>query len=122
MPKILIIDDNDDLRDTLVVMLEDQGYDVISASDGETGAHAFDQARPDLVLTDIIMPNSDGVEAIRRIRAIDPTARIVAMSGGSISGNEYQLRMAKEAGAIEVLAKPFEVDDLVTVVERCLKI
>ena len=121
MPKILIIDDNDDLRDTLVVMLEDQGYSVISAGDGKTGVHAFDQARPDLVLTDIIMPNSDGVEAIRRIRAIDPKARIVAMSGGSISGNEYQLRMAKEAGAIEVLAKPFEVDDLVAVVERCLK-
>jgi two-component system, chemotaxis family, chemotaxis protein CheY len=122
MPKILIIDDNDDLRDTLVVMLEDQGYSVISASDGKTGADAFAEARPDLVLTDIIMPDSDGVEAIRRIRTIDPKARVVAMSGGSISGNDYQLRMAKEAGAIEVLAKPFEVDDLVTVVERCLKI
>jgi two-component system, chemotaxis family, chemotaxis protein CheY len=121
MPKILIIDDNDDLRDTLVVMLEDQGYSVISASDGESGVHAFEQARPDLVLTDIIMPNSDGVEAIRRIRAIDSTARIVAMSGGSISGNEYQLRMAREAGAIEVLAKPFEVDELVSVIERRLK-
>jgi DNA-binding NtrC family response regulator len=48
-------------------------------------------------------------------------ARIVAMSGGSISGNEYQLRMAREAGALEVLAKPFEVDDLVSVIERCLK-
>lgn len=121
MPKILIIDDNDDLRDTLVVLLEDQGYSVISASDGESGVRAFSEARPDFVLTDVIMPNSDGVEAIRRIRAIDPTARIVAMSGGSMAGNDYQLRMAKEAGAMEVLAKPFEVDDLVAVVERCLK-
>lgn len=120
MPKILIIDDNDDLRDTLVVLLEDQGYDVIWASDGASGVGAFHDARPDLVLTDVIMPNSDGVEAIRRIRGIDPAARIVAMSGGSIAGNDYQLRMAKEAGAMEVLAKPFEVDDLVAVVERCL--
>jgi CheY-like chemotaxis protein len=121
MPKILIIDDNDDLRDTLVVLLEDQGYSVISASDGDSGVHAFDLARPDLVLTDLIMPNSDGVEAIRRIRGIEPTARVIAMSGGSMSGNDYQLRMAKQAGAIEVLAKPFEVDDLVAIVERCLK-
>lgn len=121
MPKILIIDDNDDLRDTLVVLLEDQDYSVISANDGDSGVRAFDQVRPDLVLTDVIMPNSDGVEAIRRIRAIDPEARIVAMSGGSMTGNDYQLRMAEEAGAMEVLAKPFEVDELVTVVERCLR-
>jgi two-component system chemotaxis response regulator CheY len=121
MPKILIIDDNDDLRDTLVVLLEDQGYSVVSATDGDTGVRVFDEARPELVLTDVIMPNSDGVEAIRRMRAIDPKARIVAMSGGSMAGNDYQLRMAQEAGAIEVLGKPFEVDELVTVVERCLK-
>jgi CheY-like chemotaxis protein len=121
MPKILIIDDNDDLRDTLVVLLEDQGYSVISASDGDSGVRVFDESRADLVLTDVIMPNSDGVEAIRRMRAIDPAARIVAMSGGSLAGNDYPLRMAKEAGAMDVLAKPFEVDDLVAVVARCLK-
>lgn len=121
MPKVLIIDDNEDLRDTLVLLLQDQGYDVISASDGESGVRVFGEARPDLVLTDVIMPNSDGVEAIRRMRAIDPAARIVAMSGGSISGNDYQLRVAKEAGAMDALAKPFEVDDLLAVVDRCLK-
>src|ERR671919_296326 len=112
MPKVLIIDDNEDLRETLIVLLEDQGYAVISATDGESGVRAFDEARPDLVLTDVIMPNSDGVDAIRRMRAIDPAARIIAMSGGSLSGNDYQLRMAKEAGAMDALAKPFEVDDL----------
>jgi two-component system, chemotaxis family, chemotaxis protein CheY len=121
MPTILIIDDDDDLRDTLVVLLEDQGYSVIAASDGESGVRAFGEARPDLVLSDVIMPNSNGVDAIRRMREIDPTVRIVAMSGGSISGDDHQLRMAKEAGAMEVLPKPFEVDDLVAVVERCLK-
>jgi len=121
MPKVLIIEDNEDLRDTLIVLLEDQGYNVISANDGESGARVFDEARPDLVLTDVIMPNSDGVEAIRRMRAIDPAARIIAMSGGSLSGNDYQLRMAKEAGAMDALAKPFEVEDLLGVVERCLK-
>lgn len=121
MPNILIIDDNDDLRETLVVLLEDQGYSVASASDGDSGVDAFDRTRPDLVLTDVIMPKSDGVEAIRRIRAIEPSARIIAMSGGSMAGNDYQLRMAKQAGAMEVLTKPFEVDDLVAIVERCLK-
>ena len=121
MPSILIIDDNDELRDTLIVLLEDEGYTVIAAANGESGVGAFEQSRPDLVLTDVIMPESDGIEAIRRIRAIDPNARVVAMSGGSLVGNDYQLRAAKAAGAIAALAKPFEVDELVQVVERCLR-
>ena len=120
MPTVLIIDDNDDLRETLVVLLEDEGYTVIAASDGESGIRAFDEARPDLVLTDVIMPDSDGIETIRQIRAADGEARIVAMSGGSLIGNDYYLRMAKTLGAMEVLPKPFEIDELVRVIERCL--
>lgn len=121
MPKILIIDDNDDLRDTLTLMLEDEGYGAIAAKDGRGGVLAFQQARPDLVLTDVIMPGCDGIEVIRQILAIDPKARIIAMSGKSMIGNEYHLRMAKHLGATRVLSKPFEVEDLVRTVACCLR-
>ncbi len=120
MPTVLIIEDNDELRETLVLVLEDQGYDTLTARDGQTGILAFRHARPDLVLTDVIMPGSDGIEAIREIRAIEPDARIVAMSGGAMIGHDYHLRMAKQLGASGVLAKPFEIDDLVRVIAGCL--
>jgi CheY-like chemotaxis protein len=121
MATILIIDDNDDLRDTLVVLLEDEGYTTFVAHDGQSGVRMFDKTRPDLVLTDIIMPDADGIETIRQIRRLDPTARIVAMSGRSLIGNDYYLRMAKTLGAAEILPKPFEPDRLMRAVERCLQ-
>lgn len=120
MANILIIDDNEDLRDTLVMLLEDEGHSTIVASDGLAGAHVFASARPDLVITDVLMPESDGIETIRTIRALDPAARIIAMSGGAMIGNGYYLRMAKTLGAMEVIAKPFEIEDLVRAVDNCL--
>lgn len=120
MANILVIDDNEDLRDTLVLLLEDEGHSTIVAGDGVAGTRAFASARPDLVITDVLMPESDGIETIRAIRALDPAARIIAMSGGAILGNAYYLRMAKTLGAMEVLAKPFEIEDLVRVVDSCL--
>ena len=69
------------------------------------------------VAGEITVSHSSGTNSIRSLQSQET----LSLSGGSLSGNEYQLRMAKEAGAIEVLAKPFEVDDLVAVVERCLK-
>lgn len=121
MTRILIIDDNEDLRETLLMLLEDEGYAVVAAHDGASGVRVFAESRPDLVITDVIMPDTDGIETIRRIRAIDPTARIVAMSGGAWLGNDYYLRMAKSLGAMALLPKPFEVQDLVRVVESCLR-
>ncbi len=120
MANILIIDDNDDLRETLVMLLEDEGYKTNVAPDGTSGLRAFAEARPDIVITDVLMPDADGIETIRKIRALDPKARIIAMSGGALIGNAYYLRMAKTLGAMEVLAKPFEIDDLVRMIETCL--
>ena len=120
MAKVLIIDDNDELRDTLTLLLEDEGYEVTSAIGGKSGLIAFEQFRPDVVLTDVIMPEGDGIEAIRLIRAADPSARIIAMSGGSLVGTD-RLRIAKALGAMEVLRKPFEVEELVQTVSYCLQ-
>ncbi|HLY46946.1 MAG TPA: response regulator [Stellaceae bacterium] len=120
MASILIIDDNEELRDTLVMLLEDEGYATLVAGDGASGVRIFAAARPDLVITDVLMPGADGIETIREIRSLDPDARIIAMSGGAVIGNAYYLRMAKILGAMEVLAKPFEVEELVRAVVSCL--
>jgi|KBSMisStaDraftv2_1062788.scaffolds.fasta_scaffold1540128_1 two-component system chemotaxis response regulator CheY len=120
MATILIIDDNDELCSMLVELLEGEGYETAVARNGEIGVRAFTQLRPDLVITDMVMPDSDGVEAIRRIRSIDPAARIVAISGGSMIGYDYYLRVAKSLGAYEVVAKPFDLDEFVGIVQRCL--
>ena len=120
MPNILIIDDNEDLRDTLVVLLQDEGYSTTVAPDGADGVRAFTEARPDLVITDVVMPDTDGIETIRTIRSLDPNARIIAMSGGSLISNDYYLRMAKSLGAMAILSKPFEVEELVKLIRNCL--
>lgn len=120
MANILIIDDNEDLRETLLLLLEEEGYAALAAGDGASGVRAFAETRPDLVITDMLMPGSDGIETIRTIRALDPQARIVAMSGGALIGDAYYLRMAKTLGAMQVLSKPFEAADLVRIIEACL--
>src|SRR5205085_3232951 len=120
MATVLIIDDDGDVRDTFALVLEDAGHQVLTASSGTAGAAMFRAHRPELVITDMIMPGSDGIEAIRAIRAVDPAARIIASSGASFAGPDYYLNLAMRFGAIAVLPKPFEANELLRVVETCL--
>jgi len=120
MATILIIDDNDVLRETLVTVLEDEGFATLVAEDGVSGVGVFSASRPDAVILDMIMPRSNGLDTIRAILAIDPQARIVAMSGGSLISADYYLDVAETLGAMQVLSKPFEVEDLVRAIRTCL--
>jgi CheY-like chemotaxis protein len=120
MATILIIDDDGDVRDTLAFVLEEAGYETLVASSGAEGARLFRDERPDLIVTDMIMPETDGIEAMRAIQAVNPRARIVAMSGHSFAGSGYYLKLAKRFGAMAVLPKPFEADELLSIVASCL--
>jgi len=120
MTTVLIIDDNAELRDTLVTILEDEGYATIVADDGKSGVRAFSKHHPDLVVTDVLMPDYDGIQTICDIRRLQADARIIAMSGGALLDNAYYLRMAQELGAMAILPKPFEVEDLVQLVASCI--
>jgi len=120
MTTVLIIDDNAELRDTLVTILEDEGYVTIVADDGKSGVRAFSKNHPDLVITDVLMPDHDGIQTICDIRRLQADARIIAMSGGALLDNTYYLRMAQELGAMAILPKPFEVEDLVQLVATCI--
>jgi DNA-binding response OmpR family regulator len=120
MQLILVIDDDRAVRFTTQMILEDEGYEVICAVDGEQGLRAFERASPQLVITDIIMPNKEGIETIMQIRSRDSKTPILAISGGGRIGNADFLQMAQRLGANEILAKPFKPQELVAAARRLL--
>jgi YesN/AraC family two-component response regulator len=116
LPKILIIDDEEMVRDVLRQTLEREGYDVQAAADGEKGLSLFEEWQPDLVITDILMPGKEGLETIRELRTADPDVRIIAISGGGDRGDLNFLRAASMFGAVRTLSKPISRDDLLPMV------
>jgi CheY-like chemotaxis protein len=117
---ILVMDDDPSVRTTLKFVLEDSGYTVALAENGRVGLALYCTLRPDLVITDIIMPDKEGIETIIAIRKRHPTARIIAISGGGRRGDTQFLRLAKSFGASHVLAKPFTPEELLNLVTQCL--
>jgi DNA-binding response OmpR family regulator len=117
MARILIIDDEAELRTTLRALLEAQGYEVIEASDGREGLRHHVVAPADLVLTDLMMPGQEGVETISALRQIHPQVKIIAMSGGGQTGRMDFLQVAAVLGAARTLQKPFRMQALLEAVQ-----
>ena len=101
-------------------LLEDGGYKVLSAEDGLRGMAMFRSERPDLVITDIIMPEQEGIQTIAEMRKAKPDAKIIVISGSGRIGNIDFLRIAQHLGASDAIAKPFDRDDLLKRVRHCL--
>ena len=120
MTKILVIDDDELVRSTITAALELADYEVVQACDGQEGVDTFQTAKFDLVVTDIIMPEKEGIEAIIEIRQHDPNIKIIAISGGGRTSNQIFLDVAKKFGAVDVLPKPFTPKQLVTMVQMHL--
>jgi DNA-binding NtrC family response regulator len=118
---ILVIDDDAIVRETVQYILESVGYEVTCAENGERGLEAFRARRPDVVVTDIIMPDREGIGMIIEMRREWPGGPIVAISGGGRLANADYLKMAGKLGANSILAKPFEPEDLIEAVGRCLR-
>jgi CheY-like chemotaxis protein len=116
MARILIIDDEAELRTTLRELLEAQGYEVIEASDGREGLRHYVGAPADLVLTDLFMPGQEGMETISALRQINPQVKIIAMSGGGQTGRMDFLQIASVLGAERTLQKPFRMQTLLEAV------
>ncbi len=120
MARILIIDDEDELRSMLRRMLEQVGHEVTEAVNGTEGIQSYEQDRPDLIITDIIMPEKEGVETIIALRRADPDLPIIAISGGGRLEATDFLTMARKLGARRTLSKPFRRDQLLEAVDECL--
>ena len=122
MPKVLIIDDDDMFRNMLVEMLSLEGYDISEASDGNTGLSVFTENTPDLVITDILMPEKEGMQTIREIRQIAPNVKIIALSGGGThpTGLDY-LQMALDLGADRSFPKPFKTSEFIEAIAQMIK-
>lgn len=119
--EILLIDDDDRVRKTVALMLKELGHGVQEADSGITGLQRFREISPDLVITDIIMPDMEGVETIVELRKLQPDVQIIAMSGGGRIKNTDFLKMASSAGAAVTLSKPFDDEDLEAAIATATK-
>jgi DNA-binding NtrC family response regulator len=118
--RILVIDDDEEIREMLRATLEAAGYDVEVASDGRRGLET-QRARPaDLVITDIFMPEKEGIETIIELRQEFPSVRIIAMSGGGALRTLDYLPAAEQFGAITTFRKPFDPEAMLATVRRVL--
>lgn len=121
MTKILVIEDDSSFRKVLVRMLSKAGYEVDQAGDGNEALRVCEQFKPDLVLTDIIMPDKEGLETIQELLDMCPELKIIAMSGGGKFGPDSYLPLAEKLGAKASLQKPFMREELLSTIEAVLK-
>jgi len=120
MTRVLLVDDDSIVLDTLCQILEAAGYDVQPANIGAMGLQSYQLKRPDVVITDVIMPEMDGIEFIQRLRDIDPSAKIIAISGGSGRGYFENLEAVRRLTPVAILPKPFAKATLLSLIERCV--
>jgi DNA-binding response OmpR family regulator len=120
MRNILIIDDDEQMRNLLCRAMEYAGFEVAAAADGRKGLRLFEESFYDLVITDLIMPEQEGMETITFLRINHPEVKIIAISGGGRIGPETYLPAALELGADRAFAKPFPIDKLISTVKELL--
>jgi DNA-binding NtrC family response regulator len=121
MARILIIDDESQIRSMLRLMLERVGYEVDEAPDGLEGIRQYREDPADLIITDLIMPNKDGIGMIIDLKKEFPKVKIIAMSGGGVNRPEGYLDGAKKLGATRTLTKPIDRDEMLKAVKETLK-
>ncbi|MBF0424168.1 MAG: response regulator [Magnetococcales bacterium] len=115
--RILVIEDERQIREVLRQILERAGYEVDLAEDGHRGIELFRQHPADLVITDILMPNKDGLETIEELVGQHPTLPVIAISGGGPGQKaQFALDVAKMCGAVRILAKPFSRKEILEMV------
>jgi DNA-binding NtrC family response regulator len=119
--RIMIVDDDASIRRTLHLLLSRQGYEVIQASDGFEAVRLWRQRGGDLVITDLHMPQKDGIETIVELLSHSPGLRIIAMSGGGQTKRLDLLGNMAMLGTILTVEKPFTLDEMMTAVSRALQ-
>ena len=117
--RILIIDDEVPFRMMLRQFLENYGFEVVEAANGEEGVKLFFEKPADLVISDIIMPEKEGIETVMDIKRRFPKAKIIVVSGGGWYGTDLDFDMAEKLGAVTI-KKPFELSELAAAIQTLL--
>jgi CheY-like chemotaxis protein len=120
MAYVLVMDDDEAVRDVMVRVLKNEGHEVSAFANAEEGVAAVSRGSYSLVVTDILMPGTTGIDAILQLRGILPTIPILAVSGGGEDTEESYLELASKLGANKVLAKPFTTDQFKEAVQELL--
>jgi len=120
MPGILLVEDEKDLREMLKASLIRRKYTVIEAENGKDAISHFKPLITDMLITDLIMPDEDGLKVIIKLKKLKPTLKIIAISGGGKAGPGSYLNLAKALGADAIFSKPFSVHDLISKIEELL--
>lgn len=118
--RILLVDDNDAIRTVLRRLLARSGFDVVEARNGIEALAAHKATPADIVVTDLIMPEKEGLETILELRRMQPKLRIIAMSGGGRVRAQDYLKLAAALGASRTLAKPFSEAELLKAIQELL--
>jgi CheY-like chemotaxis protein len=121
MAGILLVEDDGDLREMLKISLIQRKYTVIEAGNGKEAISRFKPSIIDLVVTDIIMPDEDGLKVIMKLREIKPDLKIIAISGGGKAGPGNYLNLARALGANEIFSKPFSVQTLLSKIDSLVE-
>ncbi len=118
--RVLVIDDDAVVRGMLAEMLRREGYEVDEAEDGRVGMRRFRESPAALVITDVVMPEQEGLETLMQLRHEFPAVKVIAISGGGRVGPDAYLNSARTLGAHGILAKPFGREELLNVVREAL--
>jgi DNA-binding NtrC family response regulator len=121
MARIIVIDDEEDLRGLLRLLLESEGHEVDEAENGAKGLVALGEQAYDLVITDVLMPEEDGIAVAKEAPRLQPDAKVLAISGGgAVLPANWSLKVMKMFGVNAALHKPFEEDEFIRVVDELL--
>jgi CheY-like chemotaxis protein len=120
MPRILVVEDDVPFREMLRKILERAGYEVQEAQNGHVALELYRQQPSDLIITDLVMPEKEGIETILEFRRLNSAVKIIAISGGGRMNPAVNLAMAQKLGANRTLAKPFAPQELLDAIAEVL--
>jgi DNA-binding response OmpR family regulator len=120
MPGVLIVEDDKELREMLKLALLRRNFTVLEAENGKVAIAHFKPLITDVVVTDLIMPEEDGLKVVIKLRELKPSIKIIAISGGGKVGPGSYLNLAKALGADATYSKPFSINEVVFKIEQLL--
>jgi CheY-like chemotaxis protein len=122
MAGVLIVEDDSELREMISVLLTRRKFTVMEASSGKEAIVRFKPSITDLVITDLIMPEEDGLKVIMKLREMKPSLKVIAISGGGKAGPGSYLNLAKALGADAIYSKPFSLNEMAVKIDELLDI